>query len=130
MTADVAQVLAAGETLPVLSRHVTQRMIDDYAKASGDFNPIHLHVLAAKAFGFPRAIAHGMWTLGRTIAALHPSKTVRSAVAHGDFKLPLFLPGEATLWSAAPSPTSRDFEVRDLAGDKPHLRGRFEWELP
>ena len=56
--------------------------------------------------------------------------TVRSAVAHGDFKLPLFLPGEATLWSAAPSPTSRDFEVRDLAGDKPHLRGRFEWELP
>jgi hypothetical protein len=102
----------------------------DYAKASGDFNPIHLHTLTAKAFGFPRAIAHGMWTLGRTIAALHPSKTVRSAVAHGDFKLPLFLPGEATLWSAAPSPTSRDFEVRDLAGDKPHLRGRFEWELP
>jgi acyl dehydratase len=102
----------------------------DYAKASGDFNPIHLHALSAKAFGFPRAIAHGMWTLGRTLAALHPSKALVTAVAHGDFKLPIFLPADTTLWSAAPSPTKRDFEVRDLAGDKPHLRGQFEWELP
>ena len=50
MNADISQVsdvnaatpghFAAGERLPVLSRHVTQRMIDDYAKASGDFNPM------------------------------------------------------------------------------------------
>ena len=79
----------------------------DYAKASGDFNPIHLHVLTAKAFGFPRAIAHGMWTLARTLAALHPVKTLASGHAHGDFKSPLFLPGDATLWSAAPSPVAR-----------------------
>ncbi|GAB5099746.1 MaoC family dehydratase [Caballeronia sp. TF1N1] len=102
----------------------------DYAKASGDFNPIHLHALSAKAFGFQRAIAHGMWTLARTLAALHPVKTLASGHAHGDFKLPLFLPGDATLWSAAPSSTARAFEVRDLAGDRPHLRGEFEWELP
>jgi acyl dehydratase len=102
----------------------------DYAKASGDFNPIHLHTLSAKAFGFRHAIAHGMWTLARTLAALHPSKALASGTAHGDFKLPLYLPGDATLWSAAPSPTARDFEVRDLAGDRPHLRGQFEWELP
>jgi acyl dehydratase len=102
----------------------------DYAKASGDFNPIHLHTLSAKAFGFPRAIAHGMWTLGRTLAALHPVKALAAGQAHGDFKTPLYLPGDATLWSAAPSPTARDFEVRDLAGDRPHLRGHFEWELP
>ncbi|MDR5779667.1 MaoC/PaaZ C-terminal domain-containing protein [Caballeronia sp. LZ065] len=102
----------------------------DYAKASGDFNPIHLHMLTAKAFGFPRAIAHGMWTLARTLAALHPVKTLAAGHAHGDFKTPLYLPGEATLWSAAPSPFARDFEVRDLAGDVPHLRGHFEWELP
>jgi acyl dehydratase len=102
----------------------------DYAKASGDFNPIHLHALTAKAFGFPRAIAHGMWTLGRALAALHASKKLAAAQAHAEFKTPLFLPGEATLWSAAPSPTARDFEVRDAQGDRPHLRGRFEWELP
>jgi acyl dehydratase len=102
----------------------------DYAKASGDFNPIHLHALSAKAFGFPRAIAHGMWTLGRTLAALSPSKALAAGHAHGDFKLPLYLPGDATLWSAEPAPDVRDFEVRDLAGERPHLRGRFEWQLP
>ncbi|WP_432559223.1 MaoC family dehydratase [Granulicoccus sp. GXG6511] len=40
-----------------------------YAAISGDVNPIHLHPLAARAFGFPRAIAHGMWSLARTLAA-------------------------------------------------------------
>ena len=102
----------------------------DYAKASGDFNPIHLHALSAKAFGFPRAIAHGMWTLGRTLAALQPSKQLGAANVQGDFKSPILLPAETTLWTAALSATGRDFEVRDLAGERLHLRGRFEWELP
>lgn len=105
----------------------------DYAKASGDFNPLHLHALTAKAFGFPRAIAHGMWTLGRSIAALQPSKPLGAAYAHGEFRSPIFLPSETTLWSAgvpASLPTTaRDFEVRDIAGERLHLRGRFEWEL-
>ena len=41
-----------------------------YAGVSGDVNPIHLHPLTARAFGFPRAIAHGMWTAARALAAL------------------------------------------------------------
>ena len=41
-----------------------------YAAVSGDHNPIHLHALTAKPFGFPRAIAHGMWTKARCLAAL------------------------------------------------------------
>ena len=41
-----------------------------YAAVSGDRNPIHMHALSAKAFGFPRAIAHGMWTKARCLAAL------------------------------------------------------------
>ncbi|KQR74818.1 acyl dehydratase [Burkholderia sp. Leaf177] len=102
----------------------------DYAKASGDFNPIHLHALTAKAFGFPRAIAHGMWTLGRTVAAIQPCKQLASANISGEFKSPIFLPAETTLWTHASSTTARDFEVRDLAGDRLHLRGRFDWELP
>ena len=43
-----------------------------YAAVSGDRNPIHMHGLTAKAFGFPRAIAHGMWTKARCLAALEP----------------------------------------------------------
>lgn len=34
-----------------------------------DLNPIHLHALTAKAFGFPRALAHGMYTSARAFAA-------------------------------------------------------------
>ncbi len=41
-----------------------------YGAVSGDRNPIHLHPISAKAFGFPRAIAHGMWTASRIAAAL------------------------------------------------------------
>lgn len=106
----------------------------DYASASGDFNPIHLHALSAKAFGFPRAIAHGMWTLGRSVAALQPSKVINVAQIRGDFKAPIFLPSDTTLWTAdarLDSPfNARDFEVRDIAGEKPHLRGHFNWETP
>ncbi|HVT34367.1 MAG TPA: MaoC/PaaZ C-terminal domain-containing protein, partial [Nevskiaceae bacterium] len=39
-----------------------------YAKVSGDHNPIHTSAVGAKLFGFPRAIAHGMWTLARVTA--------------------------------------------------------------
>lgn len=42
----------------------------EYAAVSGDVNPIHLHPLTARAMGFPRPIAHGMWTFARTLAAL------------------------------------------------------------
>ena len=41
-----------------------------YAAVSGDVNPIHLYPLSARAMGFPRQIAHGMWTSARTLAAL------------------------------------------------------------
>jgi acyl dehydratase len=43
-----------------------------YAAVSGDVNPIHLHRLTARTMGFPRAIAHGMWTYARTLAVLGP----------------------------------------------------------
>lgn len=41
-----------------------------YAKASGDYNPIHVNGLAAKGFGFPTVIAHGMYCASRAFAAV------------------------------------------------------------
>jgi acyl dehydratase len=41
-----------------------------YAQVSGDHNPIHTSRLGARAFGFPRPIAHGMWSAARCLAAL------------------------------------------------------------
>jgi hypothetical protein len=101
----------------------------DYARVSGDYNPIHLGALSAKAFGFPRAIAHGMWTLARAAAALQPPKPLAEAMLAAEFKRPMLLPGDVSLWGASPSLIERDIEVRDIAGEKPHLRARMQWKL-
>ncbi|WP_069385471.1 MaoC/PaaZ C-terminal domain-containing protein [Cellulosimicrobium cellulans] len=45
-----------------------------YAAVSGDRNPIHTSGLGAKAFGFPRAIAHGMYTAARALAEAGPGR--------------------------------------------------------
>jgi acyl dehydratase len=64
-----------------------------YGAASGDRNPIHLHPLTARLFGFPRAIAHGMWTVARCLAA---HGTAGSAVVRAGFRAPVLLPGTVT----------------------------------
>jgi acyl dehydratase len=86
-----------------------------YARVSGDSNPIHLHPLTAKALGQPGAIAHGMWTKARCLAALE-GELPEAYVVDVRFKLPLRIPGRAAF-----SFGGRDFAV--WAGDKPHLEG-------
>ncbi|HZF88878.1 MaoC/PaaZ C-terminal domain-containing protein [Streptomyces sp.] len=61
-----------------------------YAAASGDRNPIHLHPLAARLFGFPRPIAHGMWSVARCLAAHGTPEAVR---VRARFLAPVSLPG-------------------------------------
>lgn len=55
--------VAAGDGLPLLACTVTQEMINAYAEASGDFNPIHVDPDYAKSGPFGRTIAHGLMTL-------------------------------------------------------------------
>ena len=72
-----------------------------YARVSGDYNPIHLSNLSAKLFGFPQAIAHGLWIESRTLAALYdhlPTSNVEISVA---FQKPIRLPSEVTLLASA-----------------------------
>ena len=52
-----------GQELPVLDKKITQEGVRRYAKASGDFNPIHLDNSFAAATPFGRTIAHGMLLL-------------------------------------------------------------------
>ncbi|OMP66068.1 MaoC family dehydratase [Domibacillus epiphyticus] len=44
----------------LISTVVTRDQIKEYAKASGDFNPIHTDLEAAKKAGLQDCIAHGM----------------------------------------------------------------------
>ncbi len=67
-----------------------------YAGVSGDVNPIHLSLLTAKAMGFPRAIAHGMWTYARTLGALG-SPMAYAGSSHVWFRKPVLLPSRVAL---------------------------------
>jgi len=99
-----------------------------YAKVSGDSNPIHMHALSAKAFGFPKAIAHGMWSKAHALAILEQQGEWRSGPlkVSCQFKKPLFLPGTAQLnWRTGKS--GWDYQLLNARGDAPHLSGRIEW---
>ncbi|GIL31498.1 MaoC/PaaZ C-terminal domain-containing protein [Actinocatenispora comari] len=63
-----------------------------YAAVSGDRNPIHLSALTARPFGFRTAIAHGMWSAARCLAALEGRLPERGE-ATVSFRRPVRLPG-------------------------------------
>jgi acyl dehydratase len=71
-----------------------------YAAVSGDHNPIHLYPLTARALGFKRQIAHGMWTKARCVAALENRLPDAVTVAVG-FRKPVFLPSAVSFGSRA-----------------------------
>jgi 3-hydroxybutyryl-CoA dehydratase len=58
-----SETWTAGRELPSLSKALTQEKIDGYARASGDFNPIHVDPAFAAATPFGGTIAHGMLLL-------------------------------------------------------------------
>jgi len=103
-----------------------------YGRVSGDLNPIHLWAWSARLFGFRRAIAHGLWTQARALAALLPQAPVAQAKVAVEFKTPLFLPGRVSLWTTRdrrdPRVQNVAFEVRNAKGDKPHLRGQLSYQ--
>jgi acyl dehydratase len=95
-----------------------------YAAVSGDRNPIHMHALSAKPLGFPAAIAHGMWTKARCLAALE-SRLPDSFAVEVSFRRPILLPGKVEFGSAE-SGGQIDFFVRDAKKHTPHLEGSIK----
>jgi acyl dehydratase len=67
-----------------------------YASVSGDVNPIHLHALSARAFGFDRAIAHGMFSYARVLASLG-ARVSAAGSSTVWVRKPVKLPSTATL---------------------------------
>ncbi|WP_222833731.1 MaoC family dehydratase [Pseudomonas sp. SC3(2021)] len=95
-----------------------------YARVSGDYNPIHLSAASAKVFGFPTAIAHGLWNKARTLAALadHLPRANLEITVH--FRKPVRLPSEVTLLASAPGSSG---ELRLVgAGDLQHMVGQWQ----
>lgn len=72
---------AVGDTLPELALPPVDRtMLALFAGASGDHNPIHIDVDAARRAGMPDVLAHGMlamaW-LGRLLTGWVPQPAIR-----------------------------------------------------
>jgi acyl dehydratase len=84
-----------------------------YGAASGDRNPIHLHPLTARLFGFPRTVAHGMWTVARCLAE---HGTPDAVAVRARFRAPVLLPGTVTYAARGDR-----FELR--GGDRLHVSG-------
>jgi acyl dehydratase len=92
-----------------------------YAEVSGDRNPIHLHPLTARLFGFPAAIAHGMWTKAHSLAAFE-GRLPDAYSVDVNFKQPVLLPAEVafTSWRTG---NGWAFELWNARKSKPHVAG-------
>jgi acyl dehydratase len=94
-----------------------------YGAISGDMNPIHVHPLSARLFGFPSAIAHGMWTKARCLAQLG-RELPESFTVEVAFRKPVLLPAKVTFAEGAPQADATiAFGVRDARTDVVHLDG-------
>ncbi len=95
-----------------------------YAAVSGDRNPIHLYGVTAKAFGFPRQIAHGMWSKARCIAAVE-NRLPDAVRVEAAFKTPVLLPATVRFTSAsATDDHGVAFSLVNPKNGAPHLTGR------
>jgi acyl dehydratase len=92
-----------------------------YAGVSGDRNPIHMHPLSARLFGFPSAIAHGMWSKARCLAAFD-GRTGETFTIDAQFKAPLRIPGRVRLLTGRSDDAWR-FRLESPDGARAHLVG-------
>lgn len=131
-TSTGAPAAAAPEPAPAASGPVTTLSLRagaslgrDYARVSGDINPIHLADFTARAFGFRGAIAHGMWSLARCAAELPARLFAQPLALEIEFRAPVFLPAWVMLhqW---PDGDGAAFELRDAQGERVHLRGALQ----
>jgi acyl dehydratase len=89
----------------------------EYAAVSGDYNPIHLSDLSARALGLPGAIAHGMWSYARVIAHLGPRVPARGTSTVW-FRDPIRLPSTVRLGRSSDDVA---IGVLPASGDRTHL---------
>ncbi|CAM4384594.1 (3R)-hydroxyacyl-ACP dehydratase subunit HadB [Mycobacterium basiliense] len=98
---------------------VTPAQIRRYAAVGGDHNPIHTNPVAAKLFGFPTVIAHGMFSAAAILANIEARipDAVRYSVR---FAKPVLLPATAGLY-VDEAEGGWDLSMRNLSKGYPHL---------
>jgi hypothetical protein len=100
---------------------ITPSRIRRYAVVGGDHNPIHTNPIAAKLFGFPTVIAHGMFSAAAVLANIEARlpDAVRYSVR---FAKPVVLPATAGFY-VDEGDDGWELALRDIAKGYPHLTG-------
>jgi hypothetical protein len=97
----------------------------DFAKLTGDFNPVHWVPRWAKAFGFRNVILHGFGTLARAIEALNRGLFAGDVTALQEidvrFTRPLVLPARVGVYVRGDK-----VWVGDAPGGPAYLEGTFK----
>jgi hypothetical protein len=98
---------------------ITGGRIRRYAAVSGDRNPIHTSALGARLFGFPGAIAHGMFSAAAVLSNVEGQ--LPDAVGYSvKFGKPVVLPAAPGVFVHRVS-GGWDIALRNLAKGYPHL---------
>lgn len=101
----------------------------NYARLSGDYNPIHLHAWLSRWFGFTRPIIHGMWSASRAQSDLEYALQQPLTRLQVAFRRPLVLPAEARCYYGLHSgDQAGDFTVLDPMGTQCYLTGQFAYQ--
>ncbi len=111
----------ASPKLPAPDRilRITPARIRRYAAVSGDRNPIHTSALGARLFGFPTAIAHGMFSAAAVLANIEGR--IPDAVDYSvKFGKPVMLPASPGVFTDRVA-GGWDIALRNLAKGYPHL---------
>lgn len=100
---------------------ISPGLIRRYAVVSGDHNPIHTNPIAARLFGFPTVIAHGMFSAAAVLANIEARfpDAVKYSVRFGK---PLVLPATAGLYIDE-ADAGWEISLRNIAKGYPHLTG-------
>lgn len=104
---------------PKVILRITPGEIRHYASVGGDRNPIHTSTMGAKLFGFPTAIAHGMFSGAAVLANIEGQ--IPDAVTYAiKFGKPVMLPATAGVYIDRVS-DGWDISMRNLSKGYPHL---------
>jgi acyl dehydratase len=100
---------------------ITPARIRRYASVSGDHNPIHTNPIAAKLFGFPTVIAHGMFSAAAVLANIEGQlpDAVRYSVRFGK---PVVLPAKVGVYVDRDA-KGWELALRNLSKGYPYLTG-------
>jgi MaoC like domain len=102
---------------------MTPGQVRRYASVGGDHNPIHTSTIGAKLFGFPAAIAHGMFSAAAVLANVegHLPDAVSYSVKFGK---PIILPASPGLYIDRVQ-AGWDLSLRNMKKGYPHLTGEI-----